>query len=304
MLVIENHKPLIGCRVESPLGKGKVEKGRVVFADDLPDLFRWLEATPRVWAGRSSEKSDNSHDWDLGAGWQGTLAMARDGWSEGARDLSDRLAATPAPTDKTQSWRYDVAGSLPDVPRFLSGDPLNMRDKGKQKGRAAVVHLVVNGCASAAVGAREMANYGTAIVAMIDRLENSGRRVELDVVFFTKYMGAQYSLNGWKVKRASDPLDLAAVAFSIAHPAAFRRLGFAMKERTPKDWETRSYGYSCDIVPEALPEGSEGAFLLDGVRHSPRACSSLSGALIFAAEQINKAAGETLIELEELKQVA
>jgi hypothetical protein len=147
------------------------------------------------------------------------------------------------------------------------------------------------------IGADEYRNYGAAITAMVGQIEATGRQVELDVVFVDE-LKHERAVLGWKVKRAGDTVDLSAVAYSLAHPAAFRRIGFAMIERTPQRNQTPGYG-RCGSLTKELAEtiGAGEAFLLGGVGVSSGACSSMQGALKFAAQQINKAAGETLVDV-------
>lgn len=303
MLIIEDHKPLRKAKVKdiSMHNESVLKSGNVYFGDNLADVVRWIEETPRVWGQHTSKEEGRGEKWDLGVGYHGALALAKDGWSEGAQNLFDNLRATPAPTGKEARFRYDVAGELPDVARFLSGDPMNMRGKGKVKGRAPVLHVAVNGTASGGTSAKCLANYGAALVAMVDRLEASGRRVELDVLSCGIHNNDFGYSMGWNVKKASEPVDLAAIAFSIAHPASFRRIGFAIIERMPKECESYGYGKCGGISANHLPDPAANIFLLDGIGHRPDDCATMEKAIVFAAKQINKAAGEILIELSELE---
>lgn len=270
----------------------------VAFGESLDAVGRWLEATPRRWTNNTSHRSANL-GWDLNLGYDGALRMAREGWSEGALDLHNRLAGLPPPVNRHYDLKYDVGGQLPDVPRFLSGDPAHMLTRGKRVGNPPVVHLCVNNWILAMIGAQEQANYGTALVALIDRIEASGRRVELDVTFIGRQMGSKVVVLGWKVKQAGEHCDLAAVAFAVAHPGAFRRFGFAMIERSPASWSNPGYGYNLALSSEyAALIGADGALLIDGVGGASGRCRTVDGAVLYAAEQINKAAGETLVEVE------
>lgn len=264
----------------------------IAYADNLADLEKWLQATPRRWNSNESVKNQAEDKWDLKAGWKGAVGMAKDGWSEGAQDLDARLQAIMPSSGRMARYGYSVVGSSPNVGRFLRGNPNNMKRRAKKTfGSSPVFHIVVNGNASCMVRGDQMRNYGTALVGLIDRMENTGRRVHLDVLYALKENDYRVAC-GWNVKRASEHIDLAAVAFSLAHPAAFRRLGFAMLERTPKAAESYGYGYCADILPVDLPDqdGADSAMLLDGVNHEPGRCNSPEDALRLAIEQLNKAA--------------
>lgn len=236
--------------------------------EDLPSVIRWMEATPRKWQQASSREYHES-SWDLGAGWQGALKLAQDGWPEGMR-MVEAAAAEILPNARTSTLRYDVAGEFPDVARFAAGDPFNMISHRRQKDNHPVVHLIVNVCCSGSISAKQFAAYGGAVTALVDQIENTKRRVELDVVAINSHQGKGRSRMGWKVKRASDGLDIGAIAFSLAHPAAFRRLIFGMWERTPRSFEDYGYGTVADITPDdaAAMEANPDAILLDGVGKS------------------------------------
>lgn len=268
----------------------------IIFGDDLHDVAQFLKDSPRQWTMRQSRSNGASYDWDLNTGYAKAEELADIGWSEGAQNLAHMLGAIP-PNEAEPEYTYDVAGMMPDVPLYCAGDPMHMRNDGHPQGRKPIVHLVVNAVAAGMIAARDYANYGTAITAAIGQIEATGRSVELDVVFADSLRGGTAVL-GWKVKRAGDPVDLAAVAYSIGHPAAFRRLGFALIERTPREWETHGYG-RCASMTEDLAHhiNADGAFLLGGVGESYGSCRTLESAVKFAAQQINEAAGETLVEV-------
>jgi hypothetical protein len=269
--------------------------------DELMDVAAWLKATPRCWSQSSSVRDRASDRWDLNAGYHGAERLAREGWADGARVIHNNLAVNfPNAHIKEPAWKYDVAGALPDVPRFLAGAPGPMMNHGRAKGRQPVVHIVVNVVCSANVGAKEFSNYGTALVALIDTIENSGRRVELDVAAVFSGLGGWSGKNkcvtAWKVKRANDPVDLAAIAFSIAHPAAFRRIMFAMVERSPSAWNTPGYGFCAKLTPELAELIDAGdAFLLDGVGEARGQCTTPAGALQLAQAQLDAAMAKRLV---------
>lgn len=271
----------------------------VLFGDDLHEAAQHVMTTSCNWSDRASFNNRASHSWDLGVGYDDALRMADTGWSEGARDFADKLSALP-PNEAEPEYCHDVAGYMPDVPLYCAGDPMHMMNEGHPQGRKPIVHLVINAVAAGMIGAQDYANYGAAMTAMIGQIEASGRQVELDLVFVTKLNGPMRAVLGWKVKRAGDNVDLSAVAYSIAHPAAFRRIGFALIERTPRANQTMGLGHCGTLTKDLAGHiNAEGAFLLGGIGESHGACSTIENALKFAANQINKAAGETIVEIKD-----
>jgi hypothetical protein len=264
--------------------------------DNLDEVQRWITQTPRKCCGDASKALGRGSSWDLNAGWEGALHMARHGWLDGVTDMSDKLALKPPHTDSEPSWRYDVAGEMPDIGRFLAGDPAHMKRHGHPKGHRPVITLAIGANAVASVSARQMANYGAAMVAVIDQLESTGRRVEAHATFVSTGSGSRIC-PVWCVKRAEDSLDLSALAFSLAHPAAFRRLGFAIYERSDLGW--MHYGGSVGSTLEDLIDPAPNTLVVSGLADGvgARNCDTLDGAIKFAAEQINKAAGEELVTI-------
>jgi hypothetical protein len=266
-----------------------------LLGDNLTDVQNWLELTPRKWSC-SYSTTTMGHSWDLGVGYRGALELARIGWSEGAKDLSDRLDAHMPPHDHEVSWRYDVAGELPDIGRFLAGDPAHMRRHGHPKGHRPIIGIAVNSALRSNAKAHQIANYGAALVAVIDRIENAGRRVELTVHNVTAHGKTRVSM-GWVVKKADDPFDLAAVAFSLAHPASVRRIVFAMMEHSTLP-SNPGYGRIIQVTEDDLVDPLPNTFLINGVGHSPLACDTLTGAIARVTQQVNEAAGEELVTME------
>lgn len=266
-----------------------------VQCDDLTEVAKWLRETTSSWNYQSSLSTGRGDAWDLGVGLDGALRLAETGWSEGAKNLSDKLAAHMPERDHVDSWRYDVAGELPDIGRFLVGDPSCMKRHGHPKGHKPIISILVNLCCSGGVPASHYANYGAALCSVIDQLENSGRRVELSVAWISEFYGDARFSGGWTVKHAEDALDLAAVAFSLAHPAASRRIGFAMVERT-RIRPSMSYGSVVTGVEEDWIDPLPGTYCLQGVGFGGGA--TLQDALVRVVREINKAAGEELVTVE------
>jgi hypothetical protein len=267
---------------------------RFAFGSSLADVETWLAATPRTWSISDSVMDRARHDWDLAVGYEGAMRLAREGWSDGAKDLSDRLDAHLPARDKTDTWRYDVAGEIPDVGRFVSGDPACMKRHGHPKGHRPILTLAVNLAVAGVTKATAMANFGAALVAVIDKLEHSGRRVDLSALMVAQ-QGSIRNVIGWRVKEPDQQPDLAAIAFSLAHPAALRRIGFAMYERSDAPTH-HSYGRPTSFMEADLPDHEPNTLRLQGLVGAYGRCHTLDDAIAFVRDQINKAAGETLVE--------
>lgn len=270
--------------------------------DSLAETADWLARTPLApWSanGPSWNRASTQLNQYKTRDFDHALQLAKFGWHEGADRVHYGLAALLAYTGGGVSpWRYDMAGDVPDVPRYLAGVPDCMKRRTRQNGNKPIVHIMLNTALSGSADYEQIMNYGIAIAGLVDYLENHGRRVELDRVGIVSdggSLGGVWSMQGWKVKRAEEPLDLAATAFATAHPSSHRRLVWGMRERCP----VGGYGSPQKLKPKhAAMIDAEGAFILDSLGHDYARATTLLGALQLAAERLNAAAGETLVEIE------
>jgi hypothetical protein len=265
------------------------------FGQSLQEVERWLEVAPKRWATMSAARTPASRDWDLEAGMAGARHLARFGWREGAENLSTLLQAGDVETSKQNVQRWDIAGFEPDIGRFMAGDPAHMRRRSRvaEIVREPIVQIAYNITANANVSAPMLARMGAAMVAVIDQLETRGRRVELSVTFCAEsYKGRQ--IMGWQVKQAQDQPNLADIAYSVSHPAAMRRIGFAMQDRAPGYYELVSRGTATALRPGELPY-MEDVLVINGLATGSRPGSVASAAHVLAS-QLNEAAGYNLVD--------
>lgn len=271
-------------------------------ADDLLDLERGLAALPKQWHANASETENPNHKWTLNHTMSDVRAMMRTGWHDGVVTLAG-LRAAPVETASAGKDRFDVFGERPDVGRFCAGEPAHMVRRGREQKKQPIVTIAVNIRIAAGITADEQMNFGAAMVTLVDQLERSGRRVELLVLGAcnVNFDGTEHKGRwaiSWTVKRAEDVLDLSAIAFSLAHPGAYRRVCFAAMERSPKSMETAWYGSGGGISREDFIDIADDALLIEGISFSSGECKTPEGATRFAVERINKAAGFALVEKE------
>ena len=167
------------------------------------------------------------------------LALARDGWLEGAEmieqmvvELTDKIIRTV----EVPEIRYDVTGDELDIGRFVVDEPEDFMTlvpiEIDQEPR--VLHLVVTVCASAATSTSKMLKKGLAAVALIDALEKCGKRVIVDITDATSadIRGDLHQIIV-RVKEAHESVNLSSLAFLLGHPSTPRRLMFSASEHLP-----------------------------------------------------------------------
>ena len=239
--------------------------------DSLSDLAAAIPDSPRK--GRPGE-AWSSKDRDFyGVTMAQARTLARDGWQEGAervQPLLDRVK-TARPTRKALT-RWDVAGAVPSIPRYLAGNPLHMRTRQiSATSQQPIITIVSNTSAPWYVEPRTFENLATAAAAIIDRLEDAGFRVEIiagrressNQTGTAAATGENNALGNrsemmFRAKAAQDSLDLARLVFAIGHVSVHRRLLFAAGNSHPAFDESlgANQGFAVAMRPLERPPGT------------------------------------------------
>jgi hypothetical protein len=181
-------------------------------------------------------KSDGHRDrWTLGMSWDDALDAYRGGWAEGAKkayDLAETIKLTPTAT--RQALKRSVVGGHPNVGAYLAGSPVNMWQVSRQdaKGRP-FVHLYCQINYLARVDASTAFDRGCALVALADALETAGCRVKITGIDNTEALGGRSKgrmyCSTYGLKEYGERLDVDNIIFTLAHPAFYRRICFAIR---------------------------------------------------------------------------
>lgn len=257
--------------------------------DSLAELSRYLVSAPRTWDVRQAEQNAASNDWDLNAGYAKAVAMARDGWLEGARGAEAALSVF-TPKDPAPDTVTDFYGHMPHVARYCAGAPDSMirRNQVATGGMGRVLTLYVPVNANGYVSANCMRNFGLGVAQYVNELETSkGIRCELHGTATSEIRGWRVT-HTWKIKDADQPLDLAVLCFSIGHPAMLRRLEFALCERCVAP-ESRTYGSAGKAKLSDLIDPPSGAYILNGMDSANTIARTPADALAYIEAQISKA---------------
>lgn len=269
----------------------------VVFGEDVHEVLDFLKR-PLKYNRDDPWSTKRAGDINIG-NWSPEQGLwhARNGWSEGAAMIHDLLAGLPFENNATGlcNWRMDVAGELPDVARYASGEPAHMRNHARRQGNQKVLHLVINTARTGSSTSRQRVNYLVGICGLVDWLESNGQRCEIDRVGVVRDRHIR-SFQGWKVKSASQQLDLSAAAYALIHDSAHQHLVWGMRERCRRvAWEP------VPLRRDDLPYiGAENAFIINGVVNNARECDTIKGAVLLAAKRLNDFAEEELVDIEQL----
>lgn len=218
-------------------------------SENGPEAFRSFWSSPEELAKRVRTLKESCWYKDIwteengfyGVSMKEALKMAEDGWKEGAERIEKVLAKVKAQNPfRKKPIKYGIVGSVPDVARAVSGNPLNMKNIDLTKAsRRQVITLISDIGALGGVDSENFINRAAVITAIIDELESCGYACDVISVSTCNDGGGSFwgSLgNGGQVqvavqvKNSNQPLDITRLAFGVGHPSMFRRLIWA--ERT------------------------------------------------------------------------
>lgn len=222
---------------------------------NISDYYNFCKNTPR------RDHADTSSERKGDAGWAGTdtLEEAYKLLVNGDDELFKEIAAKKNKIDITKilgnkvgrNRPYnDVVGFQADVPSFLKGIPVSMINQHPVKISQKILNIFIDGAVSARVSASKIKEAGVVYASVIDILEKRGYRCNLYIIESSEYDGWYY-YSIVRVKTDREPFNLKKLAFPIAHPAYFRRVGFKWIESCNIDVEPTHSGYGRPIDDKA-----------------------------------------------------
>ena len=248
---------------------GEIIGARCGRANNVEDMLTYIETTPRIdGAGEASEKEYNGGKVRKGSsvynspGWDiedakdvkgGEMVafyseLARTGYAKAREDLRDVMIEVQAGANDAPrpDFFYDVAGSIPSVPAYVSGDPACMMELGetpiKPTCRISVEVGVSHRCRAKAVYMR-----GVAILGLINSLERQGINTELSIAYTCDMSERLYDGPSiafvCPIRELGQAFDLDQIAFFLATPGPLRRIGFALMERDKETAKLTRGGY-------------------------------------------------------------
>lgn len=216
----------------------------------------WAESPYASGSRRSSAMDPSNNSW-AGGSYKQAEELHGMGWSEGAcrvakvrAELNDAVDQIVA--ENASMIAFDVEGSWVDTGRIAVGDP-ECCGFIENTGSAKVVKIIANICVSAAVNHATMFARGAACCAAVDILESLGHRVELAVAIGMKTGDTKKDVQA-VIKTSDQPVDSDRIAYTLCHPAFFRRLMFKVMEAVDMD--------PCGCIPYAVTADEEGAVVL------------------------------------------
>ncbi len=201
-------------------------------ADAIDDV---INAGPE-YLNATSTREGNA-EWSGSDTFADAVDMLRNGWDEhrAAVEFAVSTVADDPSIEEMMAtrfgWTHDFAGGMVDIGRYVVGEPECMIAPMMVEARQpdAVVRIMLNGSASAAVKTHVLVQRGIVVAALVDTLQKLGRGVEVWWTCQSSRRGARHA-NAVMVKSIDEPLDLDDLLFVAANPAMLRRFGFALWE--------------------------------------------------------------------------
>ena len=251
--------------------------------DTIHDFINACNAPAKHdWTYRPS-KDDGSKDFTGTHTYKEAENLASNGWEHGLKQITNNLSLINKTVEGGEIIK-SIAGSHPDIARFIAGMPdcMNRRvitDSAKKP----CLDIVLNGSYGSKISTTQIINYGSAIASIIDDLENSGYSISLTVSATT--LPAYKNNYGCmlNLKQQGESMDIGKLIFFIAHPSFLRRLAFSHWEtQVTLEALTLRYGKISD-----LPKNLQGDIYF-GKHSDLSSCNTMQGAITYVKETIKR----------------
>lgn len=241
---------------------------------DFLDFVRNPRKDGRVneLTNQTGRKTTNGPSWHFGRdsnlkNFSDAVKLAENGWPEGvekARKYSEAIFEKISSFIEKPKFFHDFEGIEIDMGEYIKGVPECMINFEMTVDTALIhskhIRFVYNCTASAGISPESMIARGSVAVALINLLEFAGNRVQLDIIETTTVRSRLLKHN-IHLKRLDQNLDLASVAYAVAHPSMLRSLIFASTENLPRLSDANFFigggGYGMPCEPKTEDEKGE-----------------------------------------------
>lgn len=222
---------------------------------DSLDVFSRCLGRPnnKVFNGKSTSHEKGDKDFYGTSSFEEAMDLFNNGWSEKAEEIRKDFVKFERAQERNVSYQKSrptaaVVGFAPHVPNAILGLPNSMIYTERTPMKAKVVRLIHNQTMNAGTSEKTIMNAGLTVLKIAYSLERKGYRVRIDVNPMFTQSGSETACALVCVKDWRQPIDIKKVAFPIAHPSMFRRLGFRWLESTPDLKESGfRYGYGSAV---------------------------------------------------------
>lgn len=247
--------------------------------------------TDRDWSRLASKDNVPSGHWDLNLGYDAAVRMCVDGWQEKADELermADRMSAEYEAMG--HSWDFSDGGDDIEVGRFLEGEPEHWIEHQPTEAREITVKVGLS--FNCEISGMSAFRRGAAIYAVVRALEKAGFSVAIVGIFGSRSnLSSGYYCNEIELKKAGEYLDPSRLAYFLAHPGFFRRVGLRLKECYGKEYNfltsvTAKYGKSWSL--KSLVEVEPGQVLIDNLSSENPSWRNSADAIFYIVNEFKR----------------
>lgn len=230
---------------------------RLVFEqfDNLTAFANSLKReTNGVFSGESLSSETGDKSFTGTKNWDEAMDLFENGWTDKVEEIRKDIVAFEKAKQNDVSYQKkrpatSVVGFAPHVPNAILGLPNSMIQTERTPMKAKVVRIVYNMCVNCGWDEKDIMKAGLTVLKIAYSMEMKGYRVRVDANPFLANCRNEDTCALVCIKDWRQPIDLKKVAFPLAHPSMFRRLGFRWLETVPELSErsyTSGYGRSLE----------------------------------------------------------
>lgn len=206
--------------------------------DSIDNFMKVIESRPRnnIMANQNASR-DGSKSFTGTRSYGEAVELLANGYEKPLEKIKTAVAQDMKITKgrPRRTPHNAVVGFVPNVPNYLLGIPEQMITIAQTTEKTKAISIAYFIGNNSGTSAEDLEDAGIKILNVVNRLELSGVRVNLEIIpMCTKCLDGrkEYQIASVKVKDYKDQLDIKKICFPIAHPSMFRRLGFAWLERS------------------------------------------------------------------------
>lgn len=202
----------------------------ITLFNDISELKKYITTKPHK-SGRSNSSESSDSDWTGTKDFDEAVNLLTYGDEETFKKVLEeknklKIDKLLGDTMNKQKYEHRTYGCIPNVPAYLSGNPLNMINPEKTEPSHKVLNIFLNVSITSGTSKEVIVRNGIKYLSVIDLLEKAGYRCNLYSGTSSKcYDKGDFHMFA-KVKTDKEPLNIKKICFTIANPSWLRRIYF------------------------------------------------------------------------------
>lgn len=220
--------------------------------DTLGEFLSYIKNAPKnkFYQNRNNSESEG-YSFTHTHSCQEAEELATKGWDRASVQMSNKIKVNQ--TTEIQSHRtkpvYGVVGSQASVPRYLQGIPTNMVSRTSVPVKQKIITITKGISYSGNWTTDKMIEESLKALQIVQNLEAKGQRVKLNVSFMAMDNARKYyQVCKVCIKQPDERLNIAKLAFPLAHPSMLRRFMLRFTEINENVTRDLGHGYGTPCV--------------------------------------------------------